>query len=95
MIKDKYFQQIKEKINQFSQGKDWKFFVYGSSLGKDHFGDVDLGVMGDAADSKISELKEEFEDSSLPYFIDLVNFNKVSASFKDNVFNNKILWIKH
>jgi len=95
MIKEKYLQKVIKQINEFNKGKDLKFFVYGSSLVKDHFGDLDLGVIGNVKDKKISELKEKFADSTLPYFVDIINFNKVSDEFKTNVFNNKILWLTH
>ena len=93
MIKEKYLKKIKEKVIRFNQGKNLKFFIFGSSLNKKHFGDLDLGVVGDVDNEDLYKLKEDFENSTLPYFIDIVNFNKVEKKFKENVFNNKILWI--
>ena len=93
MIKEKYLRQIKQKVEQFNKDKNLKFFIYGSSLTQECFGDIDLGVLGEMAQSKITELKDEFNDSTLPYKVDIINFNEVSKDFKDNVFNNKILWI--
>ncbi|MFH0755261.1 MAG: nucleotidyltransferase domain-containing protein [bacterium] len=97
MIKDKYLQIIKSKVNKFNKDNDIKFFVFGSSLIKEHFGDIDLGVMGDIRDRDLSSLKEGFVNSTFPYFVDIINFNKVSDEFKNNIFNNKnkILWIIH
>jgi hypothetical protein len=31
MIKDKYLQMVKNKINKFNQNKNLKFFIFGSS----------------------------------------------------------------
>ena len=95
MIKEKYLRQIKKAINQVAPEKDLKFFIFGSSLRKDHFGDIDIGVLGNIEEKEIRRLKEKFEDSTLPYFVDIIDFNQVSKEFKDNVFNNKILWIRH
>ncbi|HHD92405.1 MAG TPA: hypothetical protein ENL06_02145 [Candidatus Portnoybacteria bacterium] len=95
MIQEKYLRLIKEKINNIQSKKDLKFFIFGSSLKGDHFGDIDIGVMGDIQDKEIRQLKEEFENSNLPYFVDLINFNQVSKEFRDNVFQDKILWIRH
>jgi len=96
MIKSKYLQEIIKKINQLNQNKKLEFFIFGSSLTKDHFGDIDLGVRGDIKQEDIIKLKQSLIDSTLPYFVDVINFNKVSQEFKDNVFNNcRILWIKH
>ncbi len=95
MIKDKYLKKITERVNVFSGNKNIEVFVFGSSLKKEHFGDVDLGIQGEIKDLEIRKLKESFDDSTLPYFVDVINFNKVSDDFKENVFNNKIIWIKH
>ena len=94
MIKDKYLIRIKKIISKYKH-KNTKFFIFGSSLKKKHFGDLDLGISGNIKNSEIIKLKEEFNDSTLPYFVDVINFNKVSDKFKNNVFNNEILWIKH
>ncbi|MFH1541379.1 MAG: nucleotidyltransferase domain-containing protein [Elusimicrobiota bacterium] len=93
MIKDKYLQMVKNKIKKFNQNKNLKFFIFGSSLVKEHFGDFDLGVIGDVDNKDLVELEEEFTNSTLPYSVDIINFNKVSDEFKKNIFNNKILWI--
>lgn len=95
MIKEKYLEQITNQVGLFREDKNLKFFLFGSSLIKDHFGDVDLGVLGDISKQDILQLKEDFENSTLPYFVDVVHFDKTSEEFKNNVFNNKILWIKH
>ncbi len=95
MIKDRYLKKITEQVDEFSKNRDIEFFIFGSSLKKEHFGDVDLGVTGDIKDSEIGKLKESFDNSTLPYFVDVINFNEVSSNFKKNVFNNKVLWIKH
>lgn len=94
MIKRRYLKKITQIIDRIQPSKNAQFFIYGSSIIKERFGDVDLGIIGDVKESDINKLKEEFTDSTLPYFFDVVNFNKVSLTFKENVFNNKILWIK-
>ena len=93
MIKTKYLRQIKRKVERFNENNNLKFFIYGSSLTKDHFGDIDLGVIGEINHKTIAMLKDKFDNSTLPYSVDIVNFNKVSKEFKDNVFNNEVLWI--
>jgi uncharacterized protein len=94
MIEKKYLAKIKREIKPVAEAnKRAKFFIFGSSIRNKKFGDIDLGVIG-ADNSTLRSLKEKFVDSSLPYFVDVVNFSKVSASFKKNVFTDKILWIK-
>jgi hypothetical protein len=95
MLKAKYLKQIKNKISRFSYGKKMKIFIYGSSLVKDQFGDIDIGIIGRINNKDIDELKADFEGSIFPYKVDIVDFNKVSAKFKNNVLKDKILWLKH
>lgn len=94
MIKEKYLAKVKEIIVDNIIDNNIKVFIFGSSLEKEHFGDLDLGVINSLDENIIYDLKEKFEESDLPYFVDVVDFNKVSKDFKDNVFNNKILWLK-
>jgi len=44
MTKEKYLSQIRDTVHKFSRGRDLKFFIYGSSLVKDRFDDVDIGA---------------------------------------------------
>ena len=96
MISKIYINKLEVFLKDFFiKNKEVKFFIFGSCLERKKFGDVDLGYMGKVKIRDVSELKEKLSDSTFPYFVDIVNFNKVSISFKKNVFNNKILWLKH
>jgi hypothetical protein len=95
MIKPIYLQKLKEIIAGYGVNKEWQVFLFGSSLTKERFGDLDVGVMGKVAVAEIAELREAFKNSNLPYNVDVINFNEVSEEFKKNVFNNQIIWIKH
>lgn len=95
MVKQDYLQKLTEIVNNQSQGKNWQVFLFGSSITKKRFGDLDIGIMGNVTPREISTLKELFINSALPYEVDVVDFNKASEDFKRNVFNNKIIWIKH
>jgi len=94
MVQEKYLQQVKGIIDAFSFTKDCQIFLFGSSIQKERFGDLDLGIQGLVAEKEISKLKEAFKNSNLPYNVDVINFDEVSEEFKNNVFNNKIIWIK-
>ena len=93
MIKDKYLNQVIATLKSFNHNGETRYFLFGSSLIQDRFGDLDIGVIGKVKDGEIGEIKEQLEESVLPYFVDVIDFNKVSADFKNNVFNNKILWL--
>lgn len=94
MINNKYLQQITDKIKDFSKNRDIQVFIFGSALKKNAIGDVDIGILGKIDKKNLRQLKEDFENSNLPFFVDVVNFNTVSKEFKENVFNSKIKWIK-
>ena len=95
MVKDKYLKELIKTVNNFQPAKEWKIFLFGSGVNKEKFGDLDLGVIDSQVEQKdIMELKEIFYNSSLPYNVDIIDFNTVSNEFKNNVLNNKIIWIK-
>jgi hypothetical protein len=95
MVQVKYINLVKQQIASGNFKKGVKFFIFGSSLRKKRFGDLDIGVIGNIRKQEIHQLKEKFEESNLPYTVDIIDFNKAEKSFTDNVLNNKILWIKH
>lgn len=89
-----YLKQLKKNFQDFGQGKKIKIFIFGSSLEKEHFGDIDVGILGKIDKTELRKLKENFDESTFPYVVDIVNFETVSPTFKNNVLKNKILWIK-
>ncbi len=92
---DKYLPRIKEVIKSLDPSLRNRYFIFGSSLRKERFNDIDIGVIG-AKDSgiRVSDLKEKIEDTTIPYFIDVVDFDSVQKSFSDYVLNNSpIVWI--
>lgn len=94
MISNKYIDILREQIKEERFEKKIKFFIFGSSIKRKRFGDLDVGFIGSVQEQKIRRLKEKLEDSNIPYFVDIINFNNASKSFSDNVFSNKVLWIK-
>lgn len=97
MITDekKYYNSLENNLlNFFENDRKIKIFIFGSSIKDKHFGDVDIGITGDVTDKEVRDLKEFFEESNFPFFVDVINFNTVEEPFKKNVLNNKVLWIK-
>ncbi|MEK7673505.1 MAG: nucleotidyltransferase domain-containing protein [Patescibacteria group bacterium] len=97
MITDekKYYSSLKnDLLDFFRDNNETQVFIFGSSAKGDQFGDIDVGIMGDITNKKARELKEFFEESNFPFFVDVVNFNEVDEAFKKNVLNNQIIWIK-
>jgi hypothetical protein len=93
MISDKYLKQIKRIITAHNQNGKNKYFIFGSSVKEEKFGDVDIGVIGEASREDLAMLKGAFTESSLPYKIDIVKIDDTSNSFKNNVLKGEIIWI--
>jgi len=94
MINNKYIGLLKEQIKKEKFGKSTKFFIFGSSIKRKKFGDIDIGIIGNVREQELRKLEEKFANSTFPYFVDIIDFNKASKSFTNNVLSNKILWIK-
>ena len=93
MIDKKYLDKIKEITNKYSENNE-RFFVFGSSVTEDKFSDIDLGfVDGKIDEDKLRQLKDELEESLLPYKFDVVDFNKADKEFRDKNLNSKIIWL--
>ena len=92
---DRYMPKIKEVIKNFDPAQKNRYFIFGSSLRKERFNDIDIGVVGVSnSGARVSDLKEKIEDTTIPYFIDVVDFDSAQKSFSDYVFNSsQILWI--
>lgn len=95
MIPKKYLDDIKKIVSCTIKNKKADIFLFGSSVKGKKFGDCDLGLAGKISDREIRMLRNAFEESTIPYKLDIVNFNKVSETFKHNVSKNKIVWIRH
>ena len=93
MLDEKYQRQIKEIVSKnLPQGT--RVFVFGSSVREDNFHDVDLGVIGGKIDDKtINQIKDQLEESNLPYLFDVINFNQAETKFRAKILKGDILWL--
>ncbi len=63
-------------------------YVFGSRAKESAktFSDLDLCIDGESLSySQVSALKEAFSESDLPYFVDIIEKNKISDSFYESV----------
>lgn len=96
MTIEKYIPKIKQIIKDFDPSGQNRYFVFGSSSRKERFNDIDIGVTGASISGvKVRDLKEKIENTTIPYFVDVVDFDSVGKTFRDYVFNNEhIIWIR-
>lgn len=93
MIKQKYSARIYSILVELIKPTP-RVFIFGSALRSNTFADVDVGLLGESiSDSDIYRTKEEFEESTLPYKVDLVNFSTADKDFKKEVLNGEIKWL--
>jgi len=94
MIKDQYILKIKEIAKNHLKDSG-RVFVFGSSVESDRFNDVDLAVISDnpEIEKAIRNIKNDLEESTLPYKFDVININQTNDSFRARVLNGPKLWI--
>lgn len=81
------------KILESILGKyDYSFFLFGSRITAKakKFSDIDLLYFEDIPNEIILKLSEEFEESDLPYLVDLVDYNKCDDDFKKIIGHNYV-----
>lgn len=77
---------IKKTIFSFLNPEDCRVFVFGSQASgrAKKFSDFDIGLKSSKTIPwwKLAAIDEAFEESDLPYTVDVVDFNLVSEKFK-------------
>lgn len=86
MIDEATRKQIKDIVKRSLGGTSYKIFVFGSrATGENRqWSDIDLGIL---SKEKIPghvmiKIEGEFENSQIPYKIDLIDFQTVSDQFR-------------
>ncbi|MEK9169494.1 MAG: nucleotidyltransferase domain-containing protein, partial [Patescibacteria group bacterium] len=85
---------IKNILFKFLDPQKDKVFIFGSrAVGKARkFSDIDIGVKSERqiSLSLLSDIEEAFEESNIPYTVDVVDFSAISKNF-ENVAIQKII----
>lgn len=68
-------------------------YVFGSRAKGTYkqFSDLDLCLKNDISDYDYELLKEQFENSDLPFTVDLVQYNRIDESFKKRIDEEVVL----
>jgi len=71
-----------------------KVYVFGSRAKNEakQYSDLDLAIdLGQKLDFSLEcKLKVDFEESLIPYTVDVVDLNSISESFRDNIKNDLV-----
>ena len=86
MLDEKTTAIVKKILFQFLDPQKDKAFIFGSwAVGNARkFSDIDIGIQSSRQipNGMLSDLEEAFEESNLPYIVEVVDFNTVSEKFK-------------
>ena len=87
-IEDRHLEVVKKILNKY----DYSFFLFGSRITTKakKFSDIDLLYFEHIPNNIILQLEEEFEESDLPYKVDLVNYHKCDFDFQQIIANQYI-----
>ena len=96
MTEPRYASHIQDVIQKFDPHASNRYFLFGSSVRKAKFHDIDLGVVGNKQSrKKLSELRDRFYDSNIPYKVDVVDFDEAGSDFRDYVLKNEpLVWLR-
>jgi len=74
-----------EIVLQILHKYPYSFYAYGSRVKGNawKFSDLDLCYQEDIPISITRKIKEEFEDSNLPFHVEIVNWYRMSPEFQD------------
>lgn len=85
-LEEKYINFIREMVKKYLQ--DCKIYLFGSRVKNTakKYSDIDIALKADNLNEKILlKIKNEFEDSTLPYEVDIIDLNNISEQFKTHI----------
>ncbi len=96
MKKDIYLDQVRRILRNHLKGFKCRIFLFGSQSTQHgrRTSDIDIGLFPIAPlpTGLLSEIREELEESHIPYPVDLVDLSKKDPGFVEHVISKGILW---
>lgn len=83
MMEEKHFQIVKSILNKYNI----KAYAFGSRLKRTakEFSDLDLLIKQPVDPIKMRQLKDDFEESTIPYKVDVILWEKIDENFKNMI----------
>ena len=87
-IEDRHLKIVQEILRKYP----YKFYVFGSRArgGAKKFSDLDICFFDDIPLTELLRIEEAFEESDLPYKVDLISWNSMSDEFKEIIKNDLV-----
>ena len=93
-LEERHLNFIKETLKKYIADPEAKFYIFGSrARGKfREYSDVDIAIDSSDLTSTIkSKLELEFENSTFPYEVDIVDLNNIKESFRNLIQDDLVL----
>lgn len=94
----KHYELIQKIISSHLSKEKYYIFLFGSRATKNERArsDIDVGVQGKdhVPQAILSIIREELEESIIPYHVEIVDFCYVSEPFKKIALTNIVIWNK-
>ena len=87
-LKDSYLQNIIHTLQEYKEIKE--AFIFGSRAKGNYqdSSDIDIALKGDINLKLIAKLKAVFEESNIPYFVDIVSYENAPLGLKESIDKN-------
>lgn len=92
-LEDRHVDFIKDMLKKHIKSPDAKFYIFGSRANGKYkqYSDVDIAIdCPDMTSDQKSKLESDFENSTFPYEIDIVDLNIIKENFKNIIKNDLI-----
>ena len=93
-LEDRHLNFIKETLKKYIPNPEAKFYIFGSrARGKfREYSDVDIAIdCPDLETSVKTKLEIEFENSTFPYEVDIVDLNNIKENFRNLIQDDLVL----
>ena len=92
-LEDRHVDFIKDMLKRHIKNKDAKFYIFGSRTNGKYrqYSDVDIAIdyPGMTLEQKL-RLQSDFENSTFPYEVDVVDLNNIEENFKNLIKNDLV-----
>ncbi len=95
-LEERHLDFIKETLKKYISNPEAKFYIFGSRARGTYkeYSDVDIAIDCSNLTSIIkSKLELEFENSTFPYEVDIVDLNNIKENFKTLIQDDLVLLI--
>ena len=96
MNKNIYLDQVRKLLLSRLKGYRFQLYLFGSQSTQraGRTSDIDVGIlpMGPLPRRFLSEIREELEESHIPYPVDLVDLSRSNPEFLQHVRQKGVIW---